>query len=30
VAEINLGVDLYLARRIEKVRDEREWIVVFL
>jgi len=30
VAEIDLGVDLCLARRVKEVRDEREQIVVFL
>jgi len=30
VVEINLGVDLCLARRIKEVGDEREWIAVFL
>jgi len=30
VAEIDFGVGLCLARRIKEVRDEREWIAVFL
>ena len=30
VAEINLRVDLGLARGIEEVRYQREWVVVFL
>jgi len=30
VVEIDLGVDLCLARRVEEVGDEREWIAVFL
>jgi len=30
MAEINLRVDLCLARRIEEVGDEREWVAVFL
>jgi len=30
VAEIDLGVDLCLARRVKEVGDERERIAVFL
>ena len=30
VAEINLRVDLGLARGIQEIRDKGKWIVVFL
>jgi len=28
--EVDLGVDLGMAGRVQEVRDEREWIVILL